>query len=225
MPRTMNPLSRPMHEICEIPDLNASYADAMDDMKNGNKTVTETTPPLPPEDMNGKMVTPPSPPEEARDDGFMFIDESSSPRSVGAAKSSRPIQGRAGGSSMSMLRWSMSMARLPSEVERQKKSFSLHTMVPDMHSSAIEEEEEEEEEENTCDNDAVPDEVSLDTSLYKGQQLEVRPTKDLTNSANRRPSRRVSQRGPLKSSLKSSLRTSQTSIASNLSEDSFNLLY
>ena len=195
MLRTTNPLSRSMHEMYEIPDLNA-YADAM-------------------EDMNGKTVTPP--PEEAEDDGFMFIDESSSPRSVGAAKSTRPIQVTTGCSSM--MRRSMSMARLPSEVERQKKSFSLHTMVPDMHSSAIEEEEEEEEEENTCDNDAVPDEVSLDTSLYKGQQLEVRPTKDLTNSANRRPSRRVSQGGPLKSSLKSSLRTSQTSIASNLSED------
>ena len=195
MPRTINPLSRSMHEMYEIPDLNA-YADAM-------------------EDMNGKTVTPP--PGEAGDDDFTFIDdESSPPRSVGAAKSTRPIQGRAGGSSM--LRRSMSMARLPSEVERQQKSFSLLTMVPDMHSTAIEEEEDEE---NAGDNDAVPDDVSLDKSLYKGQQLEVRPTKnDLTNSANRRPSRRVSQGGPLKSSLKPSLRTSQTSIASNLSEDS-----
>ena len=194
MPRTINPFSRSMHEMYEIPDLNA-YADAM-------------------EDMNGKTVTPP--PEEAEDDGFMFIDESSSPRSVGAAKSTRPIQVTTGCSSM--MRRSMSMARLPSEVERQKKSFSLLTMLPDMHSSAIEEEEEEE---NAGDDDSVAsNDVCLDKSLYKGQQLEVRPTNDLTNSANRRPSRRVSQGGPLKSSLKSSLRTSQTSIASDLSEDS-----
>ena len=207
----MNPLSRSMHEMCDIPDLNASYADAMEDMNVNGKKVT---PPSPPEDMNGNTVTPP--PEEARDDDCMFIDESSPLRSVGAAKSTRPIQGRAGGSSTS-LRWSMSMARLPSEVERQKKSFSLHTMVPDMHSTAIEEEED-----NTGYNDAVPDEVCLDKSLYKGQQLEVRPTKDLIYSANRRPSRRggplkSSLKSSLRSSLKSSLRTSQTSIASNLS--------
>jgi len=128
----------------ESPDLNA-YADVM-------------------EDMNGKAVTPPS--EEARDDDVTFIDESSSPRSVDvdAAKSTRPIQVTTGGGSM--LRWSISMARLPSEVERQKKSFSLLTMVPDMHSTAIEEEEEEEDEENAgADDSVVSNDVCLDKSL------------------------------------------------------------
>eukprot|EP00985_Skeletonema_marinoi_P000777 scaffold287_cov151-Skeletonema_marinoi.AAC.10 len=162
IPRRINPLSRSMHEMYESPDLNA-YADVM-------------------EDMNGKAVTPPS--EEARDDDVTFIDESSSPRSVDAAKSTRPIQVTTGGGSM--MRWPMSMARLPSEVERQKKSFSLLTMVPDMHSAAIEEEEEDDEENAGADDSVASNDVCLDKSLYKGQQLEVRPTNDLTNSANRR---------------------------------------
>jgi hypothetical protein len=75
------------------------------------------------------------PPEEARDDD-------NSPLRVG--NRSRPIQVTIGGSST--MRRSMSMASLPSEAERQKKSFSLLAMVPDIHTSiaAIKEEEDEE---------------------------------------------------------------------------------
>lgn len=189
-----------MLEMYEIPDLNA-YADAM-------------------EGMNDKTVS--SPPEDDGENDFMFIDDSSD------RPAARRRPSRVKTDSTSTMRKSMSMARLPSEVDRQKKSFfSLLAMAPDIHSAAIEEEEEE------VANDVIdPKDVCLDKSLYKGQRLDVRPTKkdndrpDLTNSANRRPSRRALHVGPLKSSLKSSLKTSltsktsQTSIASNSSDES-----
>ena len=162
-----------------------------------------------------KTATPPPPPEEVGGDGFVFNNDESSPRSrsVSAkAKSTRPLLGR-----------SKSMANLLSEVERQKESFSLLTIVPDVQSSAIEEEHDEE---NPGANDALaPSDFRLDKSLYKGQQLlDVPPTNDLTKSANRRPSRRASLDGPLTSSLSRSFRlnrrTSQTSLtSSNLFDD------
>ena len=157
-----------------------------------------------------KTATPPPPPEEVGGDGFVFNNDESSPRSrsVSAkAKSTRPLLGR-----------SKSMANLLSEVERQKKSFSLLTIVPDVQSSAIEEEHDEE---NPGANDALaPSDFRLDKSLYKGQQLlDVPPTNDLTKSANRRPSRRASLDSPLTSSLSRSFRlnrrTSQTSLTSS----------
>ncbi len=190
MSRTRSHLSRSMHEMYEIPDLNA-YADAI-------------------EGMNDKTASPP--PEE--DGDFMFIDVSSDRPAVRTRRPSRVTTG-----SSSRLSKSMSTARLPSEVDRQRKSFSLLTMAPDIHSAAIEEEEDEEE--DMTDDVLDLKDVCLDKSLYKGQRLDVRPTtkNDLTNSANRRPSRRTLHVGP-KSSLKSSLKTSQTSIASNLSDES-----
>ena len=85
-----------------------------------------------------------------------------------------------------------------------------------MHGSTIEEEEEEEEEETRAKDTNMHKDVCLDKTLYNGERMNVtvRPTEDVTNSANRRPSRRVSQSGPLKSSL----RTSQT-VASVVSDD------
>ncbi len=191
-----------MHEMYEIPDLNA-YADAMEDMNDGKEES-------------------PSPDDDGEDD-FMFIDDSSSNRRPAAGR--RPSRVKTDSTPM---RKSLSMARLPSEVDRQKKSFfSLLAMAPDIH-SAIEEETEEEEDEEVA-NDAIDlRDVCLDKRVYKGRPLDVRPTKkndrpDLTNSANRRPSRRALHVGPLKSSLKSSLKTaktSQSSIASNCSDES-----
>ena len=78
-----------------------------------------------------------------------------------------------------------------------------------MHGSTIEEEEEEEEELTSAKDATMHEDVCLDKTLYNGERMNVtvRPTEDVTNSANRRPSRRASiQGGPLKSSL----RTSQT---------------
>ena len=107
----------------------------------------------------------------------------------------------------------MSCERLPSEVDRQRRTFSLMTM----HGSTIEEEEEEEQ--TTAKDATMHEDVCLDKTLYNGERMNVtvRPTEDVTNSANRRPSRHASHSGPLKSSLKSSLRTSQT--GSVLSDD------
>ena len=175
-----------MHEMYEIPDLKA-YADAMKDMDD-NKTT---------------FMPPPEEPEED-DDDFMLLDLSSSDRSI--EMPTRPIQVTTGSSPM-MRRCSMSCARLPSEVDRQRRTFSLMTM----HGSTIEEEEEEEEQTSAKDA-TMHEDVCLDKTLYNGERMNVtvRPTEDVTNSANRRPSRRASQGGPLKSSLKSSLRTSQT---------------
>ena len=189
MSRTTRQLSQSMHEMYEIPDLKA-YADAMDCM-DGNKI-----------------------PKTEEDDDFMLLDLSSSDSSI--KRPARSIQVTTGSSPI-IRRCSMSCARLPSEVDRQRRTFSLMTMHgPDIHST-IEEEEEEEEEEHTCaNNDAnTHKDVCLDKTLYNGERMNVtvRPTEDVTNSANRRPSRRVSKSGPLKSSL----RTSQT--ASVMSDD------
>eukprot|EP00984_Skeletonema_dohrnii_P006923 scaffold2467_cov142-Skeletonema_dohrnii-CCMP3373.AAC.1 len=84
-------------------------------------TSLDRTEKIPPKQRN--TVTPPPPPEEVGGDGFVLTDDESSPRSI-RAKSTRPMQGRSKSKSKSM-------ANLLSEVERQKKSFSLLTMVPD----------------------------------------------------------------------------------------------
>lgn len=160
---------------------------------------------------------------EGMDDKEIEDDSSNRP----AARSRRPRRVKTGSSET--LSKSLSMARLPSEVDRQRKSFfSLLAMAPDIHSAAIEEDEEEDE---MANDDIDLRDVCLDKRLYKGQRLDVRPTtkknNELTNSVNRRrPSRRsLDVGGPLKSSLKSSLKTtltsktsSHTSIASNSSD-------
>ena len=163
-------------------------------------------------DMTVKMVTLMPPPED------VLTDDESSHRSAGA-KPMRPIQVTTGDSSM--MRRSKSMARLLSEVELQKRSFSLLSMVPDVHSTL--ELEGEHDEENSGNNDAIAaNDVCLNTSLYNWQKVQVQLTNnDPTYSDNRRPSRRASQDGSLKSSLRRSfsLRTSDTSITSNISQD------
>jgi hypothetical protein len=112
----------------------------------------------------------------------------------------------------------MSMASLPSEEERQRKSFSLLAMVPDIHTIASIEEEEDEE--NMVANAAVTAKPPQhDEEPYVVQAKTMKGTdqnnSDLINTTNRRRSRRASQ-GPLRSSLKSS----STSITSHLSESS-----
>ena len=107
MSRTTRQLSQSMHEMYEIPDLKA-YADAM-------------------KEMDDKI------PKTEEDDDFLLLDLSSSDRSI--EMPARPIQVTTGSSPM-MRRCSMSCARLPSEVDRQRRTFSLMTM----HGSTIEEE-------------------------------------------------------------------------------------
>ena len=189
-----------MHEIemYQIPDLNA-YADAtIHAMKDMDASMMDSC-------VHHKNTLPPE-----EDDGFVHLDlsASASDRSIEKTIRPRPIEVKTGSSPM-IRRGSMSCAHLPLEVDRRRKTFSLMTMVPDIHSTTIDEEEEEEEQQ-TGANDASASahkhkDVCLDQTLYNGQRT-VRPTEDLTNSANHRhrQSRRAIQGGPLKSSLRSS---------------------
>eukprot|EP00986_Skeletonema_menzelii_P001471 scaffold387_cov136-Skeletonema_menzelii.AAC.14 len=211
MSRTTSQLSQSMHEMYEIPDLNA-YAEAMKDI---DESMMDSC-------VHHKKTLPPE-----EDDDFVLLDLSASDRSIERTIKPRPIQVTTGSKPM-MRRCSMSCARLPSEVDRQRKTFSLMTMAPDIYSTAIEEEEEEVEQQTVANDASAHKDVCLDKTLYNGQRMNetVRPSEDLTNSANRRPSRRAIQGGPLKSSLKSSLRTSQTSVASDFDDfhqDSMNM--
>ena len=177
-------LSYSMHEMYETLDLNA-FGDAMVDIN-----VTPVMPPPPPEEEE----------EAASDVGYIF--------SVGdrlsATTAMRSIEVTIGGGST--MRKSVSMASLPSEAER-KKNFSLLTMVPDMHTV----EEDEEDDEESMGGNVDDDDWCLDKPVRRMKKYNDDP-KDMTNSANRRPSRRAIPEGSLKSSLKST----------DLSEESYN---
>ena len=168
-------LSYSMHEMYETLDLNA-FGDAMVDIN-----VTPVMPPPPPEEEE----------EAASDVGYI----SSVGDRLSATTAMRSIEVTIGGGST--MRKSMSMASLPSEAER-KKNFSLLTMVPDMHTV----EEDEEDDEESMGGNVDDDDWCLDKPVRRTKKYNDDP-KDMTNSANRRPSRRAIPEGSLKSSLKS----------------------
>ncbi len=191
-----------MHEMYEIDDLK-SFDDAMGDINSS---------------MPNLLAPRPSSPSSS----------TSSSDSLNWLKHT-PFENGSSSSDGGGMRRCTSMAVLPSDVERQKKTFSLLALVtPDIHI-----EEEVEDELDTSIMHALPTatgKIFLDESSRGGtvgsksnNNGAIRSSsppscpgeEDVTNSANRRPSRR--SQGPLKSSLKrSTTSTASSTLASSV---------